>query len=284
MDVTRRDFIKTAGSAVILGLAATMLPQNNTRALAVDSGMAIKINVVKCIACGKCHTACGTQNNLKGATFNPNKPFPLSGQDWVAYVPAEKGKAWHFRKHSCMHCTDASCMEVCPTGAISRQGEAVIIDQDWCTGCGYCAQACPFGVPHKDEETGTARKCNFCITRVSQGGTPACVEVCPTSALTFGPRDEMIESARTQVAALIDDDFPDANVYGVTELGGMHVIYVLDAKPTVYGLPDLPQTAISTSPLKWTSSLAAFGIALAPLWLVLKRRGEKEATPPEVKP
>jgi len=81
---------------------------------------------------------------------------------------------------------------VCPTGAISRQGAAVEIDQEWYIGCSYCVQACPFDVPHKDEHTGTARKCTFCIDRIRVGRKPACADACPTGAIQFGKRAELV--------------------------------------------------------------------------------------------
>ncbi|MDD5189706.1 MAG: 4Fe-4S dicluster domain-containing protein [Dehalococcoidales bacterium] len=278
MELTRRDFLKTTGCAVGLALVSSTLSSDNVEALAGDRNMTIQIDVGKCSGCWKCHTACTKQNNLNGVkSYDPNHPYPLSGEDWVALLPTKRGKAWRFRKHSCMHCTDASCLEVCPTGAISRNGEAVVINQDWCTGCGYCVQACPFGIPHKDETTGTARKCDFCIGRVSQGGMPACVEICPAKAMHFGTRTDMIDSATARVTELVGNGYADANIYGVNELGGMHVIYVLDGKPSVYGLPDVPKSATSNSPVKWVSGLTAFGLALAPMWLVLKKRGQNDA-------
>lgn len=179
-----------------------------------------------------------------------------------------------------MHCADACCEQVCPTGAISHQGAVVLIDQEWCVGCGYCVQACPFGVPHIDEHTGTARKCDFCIDRISNGQEPACADACPTDAIQFGKRTDLIATAITQLEALKNDGYPDASLYGGDkyEPGGLHVIYVLDDRPSVYGLPEAPQLVTSNVAFKWLSGIITFGVAaVLPLWLLIRRREQIEA-------
>ena len=114
------------------------------------------IDVSKCTACRGCQVACKQWNDLPAEhttqTGTYENPPELSGSTWIKVEFREKPGEWLFRAHTCMHCTDASCEKVCPTGAISHNGEVVIIDQEWCIGCGYCVQACPYGVPHKDEE------------------------------------------------------------------------------------------------------------------------------------
>jgi formate dehydrogenase iron-sulfur subunit len=173
-----------------------------------------------------------------------------------------------------MHCTDASCEKVCPTGAISHNGEVVIIDQDWCIGCGYCVQACPYGVPHKDEEgEGTARKCRFCIDRITNGMEPACAKTCPTNTIQFGERDELIAMGKQRVQSLKSMGYPNANLYGENELGGLHTLYVLTESPSEMGLPDDPVLATNTTWAQWLSGAVAAGVVAAvPLWLLFKRK------------
>jgi formate dehydrogenase iron-sulfur subunit len=240
------------------------------------------IDVSKCMGCRACQVACKQWNGLPAIETKQlgtyENPPELSGNTWIKVEFRERPGEWLFRAHTCMHCTDASCENVCPTGAISHQGEAVIIDQEWCIGCGYCVQACPFGVPHKDEHTGTARKCIFCIDRITNGYEPACAKVCPTDAIQFGERSDLIAAAKTRVQSLIDNGAPKANLYGENELGGLHVLYVLDDTPSAYGLPEDPKVATSKLPFQWLGGLLTAGLVAAlPFWLIFKRKRKVEA-------
>ena len=177
-----------------------------------------------------------------------------------------------------MHCTEASCESVCPTGAISHRGTAVIIDQKVCIGCGYCVQACPFDVPHKEHgfDAGTAKKCTFCIDRQADGMEPACVEACPVGALQFGERADLIAQSKARVEDLKRDGYPKATFYGERELGGLHALYILAEHPSIYGLPETPPLATSKSAGQWISGVAtAAVIAAVPFWLLFRRKKNK---------
>ena len=46
----------------------------------------------------------------------------------------------------CNHCTDSPCTQVCPVGATFHTADGVVlIDYNYCLGCRYCIQACPYG-------------------------------------------------------------------------------------------------------------------------------------------
>lgn len=94
---------------------------------------------------------------------------------------------------ACNHCDNPSCVEQCPTGAMSKDPETglVSMDADVCIGCGTCVAACPYGAPKVDEETMTCRKCDGCADVVAQGGQPYCVAACPARALDFGPAEDL---------------------------------------------------------------------------------------------
>ncbi len=241
------------------------------------------IDTSKCTACRGCQVACKQWNGLKaeetkqvGTYENPPKN---SAQTWIRVEFIERPGEWLFRAHTCMHCTDASCEKVCPTGAISHEGEIVVIDQEWCIGCGYCVQACPFHIPGKDEEEGTARKCRFCMDRITNGYEPACAKTCPTNAIQFGERSTMIAAGKQRVQTLKSTyGYTKANLYGENELGGLHTLYVLTDEPSVFGLPEAPELATSTAWAKWLSGAIAAGvIAALPFWLLYKRRKNVEA-------
>ena len=242
------------------------------------------IDISKCIACRGCQVACKAWNDLPAETTvnwgSYQNPPELSEKTWTLVTfkeVTENGKVrWLFRKHQCMHCTEASCVSVCPTGAAKRYADGyVVIDQNWCIGCGYCVTACPFGVPHLGEPKGAARKCRFCIDRVTDGLTPACAKACPTGAIQFGERNELIAKGKAQVRELRANGHPNARLYGETELGGLHQMYVLTDRPAIFGLPEAPRVATTNVLGQWLSGIITAGIVVAlPFWLLFKRRQE----------
>ena len=93
-----------------------------------------------------------------------------------------------------MHCEDAPCVTVCPTGASYKRTEdgIVLVNEDWCIGCGLCAWACPYGAREMDEVAGVMKKCTLCVDRIynenipEEDREPACVRSCPAGARHFG--------------------------------------------------------------------------------------------------
>ena len=105
----------------------------------------------------------------------------------------ENVKTVHFPK-SCLHCEDAPCVTVCPTGASYKRAEdgIVLVNEDWCIGCGLCAWSCPYGAREMDPTENVMKKCTLCVDRIYNDNipevdrVPACVKTCPTSARHFG--------------------------------------------------------------------------------------------------
>jgi Fe-S-cluster-containing dehydrogenase component len=99
---------------------------------------------------------------------------------------------------SCMHCEEADCVTVCPTGASYKRAEdgIVLVDPERCMGCNYCAWACPYGARELDEQEGVMRKCTLCVDRIYDQALPeaerqpACVLACPAHARHFGDLDD----------------------------------------------------------------------------------------------
>ncbi len=140
-------------------------------------------------------------------------------------------------RQACMHC--GSCARVCPAKAlVQREDGIVTMDPKKCIGCHYCHAACPFDIPRYGED-GAMRKCIMCYGRVDEGKEPACVEVCPTDALTFGYRDELVENGRERISELEDDGYNAAYLYGEKELGGTPLMYALPYSYDNYELPKL---------------------------------------------
>jgi formate dehydrogenase iron-sulfur subunit len=191
-----------------------------------------------------------------------------------------------------MHCTDAACVRVCPNGSLYHHELGfVAYNRDTCTGCGYCADACPFEVPRSDRNiwSGLAKmdKCTFCtsqgLDRIAEGWEPACVKTCPPSALQYGDRDELVAKGKARVADLQAQGYSKANLYGETELGGLHVMYVLEDSPATYKLPENPTVSAITigwkdviQPVGWAvGGLAIIGLGVN--WLVARANIKKEA-------
>jgi formate dehydrogenase beta subunit len=282
MKLSRRELLKATGATAGLALFLPSKLVSQAKASAPENltDIAMLIDSSKCIGCWWCYAACKNYNNLP-ETFLPDieDPPELSEHTWsTLFTYQDESCEWHSRKHACMHCEEASCELVCPTGAITHNGAAVVIDQEWCIGCGYCVQACPYGVPHKDEHTGTARKCMFCTDRITNGELPACADACPTGAIKFGTRDELLAEGKARVDTLKSSTYCSANLYGETESGGLHVMYVLTDSPSVYGLPEEPRIATNQEWWKWVSG-GIMGILLAtvPFWFLFRRKGKIKA-------
>ncbi|OPY16569.1 MAG: Formate dehydrogenase-O iron-sulfur subunit [Syntrophus sp. PtaB.Bin075] len=229
------------------------------------------IDTTLCTACRGCQVACKQWNEVPGLKTKQwgsyQNPPDLQWNTWTLirfqeYAPKDGEFKWLFRKDGCMHCTDAACVKVCPSGALYHTEYGTVgINQAKCIGCKYCISACPFDVPRYNPETDKVYKCDLCYTRLQGDQQPACVKSCPTGALTIGPKDVMIKKAYARVKELGGD----ANVYGDKFVDGTHVIYVLGEKPEVYEhLPKSPSVPVTTmlwkDILKPLSLLSAGGV------------------------
>ncbi|MBN1179122.1 MAG: 4Fe-4S dicluster domain-containing protein [Anaerolineae bacterium] len=156
----------------------------------------------------QCQVACAVEHsqskNLYQAVFEVPKPRPR------IYVAPGLYLNTSF-PNKCRHCDPAPCMEVCPTGAITRNADLdiVVIDGNKCITCAMCAMVCPFDVIRYYEsatvklDKTVAVKCDHCIDRQRQGKVPACVEVCKVNALVFGDPNEIAKSAAGRLAKLV---------------------------------------------------------------------------------
>ena len=259
----RRGFLKTAAGAIGLAVLGTPGRQTFASGASSRSGLAMLFDTSRCIGCWWCYAACKNANSLpETARPDPRHPPELSPDTWSTLRPVRTGETWSFLKLACVHCSDAVCVEVCPTGALSYSELGFVqFERDKCIGCGYCAQSCPFEVPkiEANEVTGVGvmSKCTFCADRVKQGLPTACAEACPTGALKFGARGELLEEGRQRVAELARTN-PEATLYGGDGAGDLHVLYVLTEPSSVYGLPEDPRPPVAATlrngilrPLSW---------------------------------
>ena len=237
------------------------------------------IDVSKCIGCKACQSACAEWNDTHPEigfnTGSYQNPADLSDQMFTLmrfneYENPETGDfEWLIRKDGCMHCEDPGCLKACPApGAIVQYSNGIVdFISDNCIGCGYCVTGCPFDIPRISPTQHVSKKCTLCSDRVAVGQGPACAKACPTQAIVFGTKEDMVTHANARVEDLKSRGYDNAGIYDPQGVGGTHVFYVLQHadKPQLYSnLPADPK--ISGVVENWkgvtkTVGLAAIGLA-----------------------
>ena len=145
------------------------------------------VNTAECVGCSACEVACKQEHNL------PVGPRLIRVYFNTPRLIEDRWQARYTVTH-CMHCSKPSCKDVCPTNAISKREDGIVlIKEDLCTGCKQCIEACPLGVMQFEEEKRVAQKCDLCIKNIDKGLSPACVNVCPSHCISFSNIDKITE-------------------------------------------------------------------------------------------
>jgi len=210
---------------------------------------------------------------LSGMSYDNTQGLGASTWRHVAFIERRDGAQgeslrWLMSSDVCKHCTQAGCLDVCPTGALMRtEFGTVVVQDDVCNGCGYCVSACPFGVIDRRHSDGGAHKCTLCYDRLGDGLMPACAKACPTESIQFGALDELRERAQNRVVELHEAGTLDARLYGADPndgIGGAGAFFLLLDDPEVYGLPPDPVVPTRELGRMWRhAAVAAGGLALA---------------------
>lgn len=139
---------------------------------------AMVIDTIRCVGCADCVVACQTENDV-----------PLGyARDWIVQITdgTYPNLRLEIQSQRCNHCSDTPCVRTCPTGASHViEGGIVKVTHDECIGCKACITACPYDARYVHPD-GYVDKCTFCDHRTLNGENPACVDVCPTYAMSFG--------------------------------------------------------------------------------------------------
>jgi formate dehydrogenase iron-sulfur subunit len=252
-----------------------------------------------CIGCKACEVACKEWNSLpsdegslSGMSYDNTKGLSATTWRHVAFIEkiAPDGERvtdmqpfqsnWLMMSDVCKHCSNAPCLEACPTGAIFRtEFDTVVVQQDICNGCGYCVPACPFGVVEVDKNDGKAHKCTLCYDRLKGGLEPACAKACPTDSIQFGELDDLHERAEARVEDLQSRGVSTAYLYGTPgapgatgNLGQLNAFFLLTDEPEVYNLPYSPDRPADRVAPSLGSGLTAVAALAAAAVLFMSRR------------
>jgi Fe-S-cluster-containing dehydrogenase component len=248
---SRRNFLKTAA---FIGTAATGLSSKTKAApknILSNDRMGTLIDTTVCIGCRKCEWACRKVHDLPAGSIedyddrnvfkNMRRP-DAKALTIVNEYKNDKPDSFPIDvKFQCMHCDHPACVSACIVGAFSKQENGAIIwDTKRCIGCRYCMIACPFQIPAFEFDKpfwADIKKCDFCFERTKVGKLPACAEICPTEAITYGIREDLVKAAHQKIKL-----YPDRyinHVYGEYEVGGTSWIYLAGKDFHEIGFPKL---------------------------------------------
>lgn len=251
MKIQRRDFFKIAGAGAAT-LAAANASAKSSEMKDFSQTYGVLVDTTVCVGCRKCEWACNKENNLTDQTsehFEDKSVFDRHRRpDSEAYTVVNSVQNGHepgkpeYMKVQCMHCNEPACVSSCIVGALQKDNKGPVTYDAWkCMGCRYCMVACPFQIPayeYSNPLDPEVRKCTFCVERiVTEGKRPACVEICPEEALTFAPRDALLDFAHSQIKK-----YPDRyvnHVYGEHEAGGTCWMYLSGVDFNQTELPEL---------------------------------------------
>jgi Fe-S-cluster-containing dehydrogenase component len=245
--ISRRNLLVLLGAAGAGAVATGAQASTGVGEPEPGKANAVLVDTTVCAGCRACEVACAESHDLPA----PEKPGDAKVFDQLretgpnvftvvnrATKPGSDGSV-RYAKSQCFHCLSPACASACPVRALEKTpGGPVVYHKNRCIGCRYCMVACPFGVPKYQYEKPFpyVRKCDFCFDRQKEGLPSACASVCPTGALTFGRRDELLETARKRIWGT--NDPLQRKIFGEHEAGGTSWMYLSDLPPADLRLPD----------------------------------------------
>jgi formate dehydrogenase iron-sulfur subunit len=262
----------------------------------------VLVDTTLCIGCRKCEEACNRRNHLPRTaesfsdrdvlrTFRrPTRTaFTVVNQFHGSPSRDQATLPQTYCKVQCMHCLRPSCVSACIVGALTKASDgAVVYNPTICIGCRYCQVACPFEIPayeFHEPLTPRVRKCEFCSDRAKgSGANPACAASCPTEALVFGRRADLIAMARDRMQKRPDRYLP--HLYGESEVGGTSWLYLTGRPVQEIGLLDLPEApppqlteGIQHGIFRYGAiPVALYGLLAAAMWHTHRRQPDDHST------
>ncbi len=244
MKLNRRNLLKVAGVAGAAAVAGRAV--SSVRPGAARDAVGVLVDTTRCVGCRACEAACAEANALAA----PEKPGDdavfaarrRTGPEHLTVVNRATAKSpsgeERYAKTQCMHCVEPACASGCVVKALEKTAAGpVVYHEDRCLGCRYCMIACPFGVPKYEyaKAAPLVKKCTFCAARQAKGLPPACADTCPSGALTFGRRQDLLEEARMRIYQNPTKYVHE--IYGEDEAGGTSWLYLSDVPFESLALP-----------------------------------------------
>jgi Fe-S-cluster-containing dehydrogenase component len=249
----RRNFLKTLTAAGCAAGGMNLMTPNSVKASETDNlaenRMGVLVDTTVCIGCRKCEWACKNAHGIESGNFDSYsndqvlEKFRRPDYRNLTVVNKYSGNNDDSMtvKVQCMHCDHPACVSACIVGAFSKtENGTVVWDTDKCIGCRYCMVACPFQIPSFEFNEALQPdivKCDFCINRTSKGELPACVDICPVEALTYGKKEDLIIEAKKRIKNNPDKYFD--HIYGEYEVGGTSWMYISDRDLSGVVFPEL---------------------------------------------
>jgi Fe-S-cluster-containing dehydrogenase component len=286
MKLSRRGFLHGAGAGVLLAGTAQAGSTKHFKGYPERTGLLHDTTL--CVGCRSCEFACNKENGLAApqAALDDKSVFKqprgISDNLYTVvnhYVAAGRGRPAVYRKHQCMHCNEPCCASVCFVNAFEKTPEGpVLYNPDLCVGCRYCVFACPYNAlayEYGDPLNPRVVRCTMCYSRIKKGLHPACADACPTGAIRFGRREDLIRVAHERMSK-----FPDRyinHIFGEHEYAGTSWLTLAGVRFSRLGLPEnlphepLPNLTtgfLSLAPL----AAAIFPALLAGFYVFTKRR------------
>jgi len=279
MTISRRKFLGWLGAA---GLGATVGQKagraaSNKHFDGYPASNGVLFDSTRCIGCRKCEEGCNRVNELP----EPDRSFSdlslleskrrTTARAYTVvnrYDDTGSRRGPLYRKIQCNHCLEPACASVCFVKAFKKTASgAVTYDASVCVGCRYCMIACPFDIPAYEYDNAFSprvMKCTMCHPRISKGLLPGCVEACPTEALTYGKREDLLSIGRERIR-----QFPDRyvdHIYGENEMGGTGWLYLCEVPFNQIGMRE--DLGVTPAPKLTAGALSAVPIVVG-IWPVL---------------
>jgi len=284
--LSRRAFVKLAGGATLAGATVGLAGWSEVAHASEDTSSAdadakgVLVDIPKCIGCESCSMACRAHNKLEWKPEDQAKTAEERAQDpskglksgtWTSinlYKSEVSGSVENrFVKTQCLHCIEPACAGACFVNALRKTPEGpVVYNQGLCVGCRYCMLACPFDIIKYEWEKSIPgiSKCQMCSDRLESGDSPACVSVCPTGAITFGKRSELLAEAKRRISENEGGVTYIKRVFGEEEAGGTSWMYISDVPfEDMRFRKDVPMSSIPSRTETYMTATPIVGVSWA---------------------